>query len=291
MLIYISIVQTIKNTLASIALCVAIVSCSSPEEEPDYVARLGDSHLLKEEVDFALENIPMSLDSLQAKTQVIDNWVRNELLLQEAKRIDLTTDPEVRSRLRDSERSILVSWVISQLHERAEEPSEAEIRTYYQNNLSKLSVREPFLRVRFLSTKDSLSAVNARGVLVEINDSNSPDSLWQSYIDRFAVDREASSTLSANYYPASRLLRSYPGIFRLLQGRTSSFVGPLVKEDGEFQVFQLVDQVKEGATPKLDWIREEISNILWIRQRKQLVTQEVQKLRNKALSSGDLRIK
>jgi len=233
----------------------------------------------------------MSLDSLQAKTQVIDNWVRNELLLQEARRIDLSTDPDVRSRLRDSERSILVSWVISQLHEQAEEPNENEIRSYYQNNLPKLSVREPFLRVRFLSTKDSLSAVNARGALLNLNESNSPDSLWQSYIDRFAVDREASSTLSANYYPASRLLRSYPGIFRLLQGRTSSFVGPIVKEDGEYQVFQLVDQVKEGATPKLDWIREEIRNILWIRQRKQLVTQEVQKLRNKALSSGDLRIK
>ncbi len=274
-----------------IGLASVVWACSEPPEEPNYVAKLGDSYLLSEELDFALENAPLSLDSLQAKAQVVDNWVRNELLLQEANRKNFDTDPEVRNRLRDSERSILVAWVVSQLHENAQEPSELEIRNYYEDNVSKLALREPFVRVRFLSTSDSLAALEARKQLTDMLNAESPDSLWQSAIDRFASDREAASTLSANYYPASRLLRSNPTVFRSLQGRTRPFVGPIVKEGDVFQVFQLVEQIPEGSSPKLDWIRNEVRNILWIRKRKQLVTREVQNLRNKALSSGSLQIK
>ncbi|NBC16532.1 MAG: peptidyl-prolyl cis-trans isomerase [Bacteroidetes bacterium] len=284
-------VRRLPGTLwGGLLLCLMVVSaCGNQTPPEDYVARVGDAYLTQQELSEALADMPPRRDSAGARTQVIDRWVTNELLYQEAQRRNLRAVPDVRRRIEESERSVLIDALVSRVYEEdLDTPSAAEINAYYQRNRDRLRLREPFVRVRYLSTTAPDSAEAARRLLRDALRQDAADSLWPGIVQRFALDSEAALTLADTYYPERSLFAQYPALRDLMPRLGTGEVAPVIEADSLHHVLHLVDRAPAGTIPELAWIEDDVQRQLLIDARKQMYARHVQRLRNRALSRNAL---
>ena len=272
-------------------MAILIWGCSDEPVRDEFVARVGDEYLTHEDVVSAISAMPAALDSAHAARQVVDRWVRDELLAQEARSRSIQEDDEVKRRLQENERAVLISSLVDQLYEEVEPATEREIAAYFERNVGSLLLREPFLQVRYLTTSDSSAAVRAVAMLDTLASVENADSLWNAYVELQSEDVDASTIMSTSYFPSSRLFRNVPYLRDAVAPLAVGESVVVVANDSLFHVIQLADRVDAGTAPELDWIVEEIQNRLLIDKRKQLYTDQVQRLRNRALAEGRLEIR
>ncbi|HMB90775.1 MAG TPA: peptidylprolyl isomerase [Rhodothermales bacterium] len=268
------------------------IHCGQPPAEEDYVARVGPSTLSESELTASLENLPERLDSAEARKQFIDQWVTNELLYQEALRSDLRSDPDVQQRLLESERSVLVDALISRLYEQ-EPPTimKGEIRSYFERYRERLRLREPFVRVYYLTTPSEADAAEVHQHIQSASFQAVADSLWPDKARQYGDDVEGAISLASNFFPESRLFTDQPvlreQVMRLQPGQTA----PLIEDDEVWHVLQVAERVPAGTLPELPWIESDIHRRLALDARKQMYERQVQRLRTEALSRNALDVR
>lgn len=279
-------------------LAVVLGGCGSEPARPDFVARVGEAVLTRADLSGALEAMPAGMDSATAKAQYVEQWVTSQLLALEAERRGLRDTYEVQRQLAENERNVLAAALLGALYEADESTiSTADLETYFERNRTRLRLREPYVRIRFVETPSRADAETALAALQEIvHDDPNPtaaDSAFVALARLHAADTTATLALARSYIPQSRLARqtgTAPGtvVAQLEPGETSPV---LATPDSAFYVIQLVERVPAGAEPQLAWIAEDIRRQLAIERRKQAVAREVQRLRTEAEARGDLRVR
>jgi len=265
-----------------------VSSCTTDEPPESYVARVGDHYLRQEQLDRRLQGLAPSLDSSQARQQVIDQWVTRTLLLWEAQRLNLENDPDVRRELEKQRRSTLVTAMTNRLHEATDvSPTEDEIRSYFEQHREQFRLREPYVRIRFLSTTQLDSAQTVRTTLQSMSPA-ARDTAWTGIVQRFAADTARAHTLSEKFMPAGRLPSLLPYSADQVAALQPGDLGPIVEARERYHLIELVERVPKGTEPRLAWVREEIQRRLRIENRKQMYAREVQRLRNRARADNIL---
>lgn len=273
--------------------CCALLSagCDQQEDPETYVARVGDRYLMQEDVERQLDALPARPDSAVARQQIIEQWVTNELLYQEADRRGLREDEEVQRQLEESERNVLVNALISEMYEESEiTPTPAEMQSYYERHKEQLRLRESFVRVRYVETDTREEAEQARSAIQEATIAER-DSVWESVVAHLANDPELATDVSKDFYPESRIFAGKPVLRDALNGLLDGQTAPILETDSTFVVMQLAQRVPAQTIPQPEWIEEELARRLIIQGRKQLYARQVQRLRNEALAREDLEIK
>lgn len=268
------------------------MGCGAPESPGEFVARVGDAYLSAEELGLALQDLHSFHDSTGARQQIIDQWITQELLYQEARARNLEQDENVRRQLEASQRAVLIDAYVQELYtEDIAPPSDSDLQSYYDLNRDRLRLREPFVQIRYLSTANPDTAREARQHLQAATTAGTIDSLWLPLVQRFASDPEGSQALSMTYYPERHLLTDLLAVNRLLPRLQANQISAIIETDSMFHIVQLVARAPAGAIPERSWIEDEIHRQLLLDERKQLYVRHVQRLRNEALSENSLEIK
>ncbi len=274
-----------------VACILGLTACKEKHEDVEYIARVGDQLLTKDDLGPMFEVFPLGLDSSEAMEQIAEEWVKNELIAQEAIRRGLRNDVEVQRLLEENERSVLVSTFVSRLfQEEPLDPSREEVEAYYAQNVDQLALREDYIRVRYLTTRDAAQAEQARLLLRDATVAGKADSLWPSLLDRYALDKNASSMLSNTFYPRSVLFPSAQ-LREMVARLNVNQISPVIQEGENFHFVQVAERRNAGAVPELSWIESELKQRLTIEARKQMLARQVQRLRTEALAREDLEIK
>ena len=278
--------------ITSFLLCVIFVAACKPEAtDVEYIARVGDRLLTKDDLGPMFELFPIGLDSSEALEQIAEEWVKNELIAQEAMRRGLRNDDEVQRLLEENERSVLVSTFVSRLfRDETLDPTEEEIEAYYAQNADQLALREDYIRVRYLGNTDASLAEEARLLLRDATAAGKADSLWPSLIEQFAMDKDASVMLSSQFYPRSVLFPSAQ-LRDMVTRLNLNQISPVVEEGGNYHFVQVAERRSAGQIPELSWIEDDLKQRLTIEARKQMLARQVQRLRTEALAREDLEIK
>lgn len=283
-----------RRCLLAILLLVCgfgLSACKSKQIEVDYIARVGERVLTEEDLGPLFEVFSIGQDSSEALEHVAEEWVKNELIVQEAIRTGLRNDVEVRRLLEESERSVLVSTFVSRLfQEETLNPSEEEIEAYYARNADQLALRDDYIRVRYLENRDAAQAEEARLLLLDATVAGKADSLWPFLVERYALDKEASIMLSSQFYPRNILFPSAQ-LRDMVTSLSLDQISPVIDDGGQFHFVQVAERRNAGAIPELSWIEEELKQRLTIEARKQMLARQVQRLRTEALAREDLEIK
>ncbi len=274
--------------LAAVLLLVA--QCGGEPASADYVARVGDQYLTQAELRGALRYVPPGRDTADARQQVVGQWVRGALLYQEAERRGLRADSAVQQRLRESERSVLISALIGQMRAQAGPPTTAEMQGYFAQHREQLRLREPFVRLRYLTTDRLAAAQEARRALLEAVEEDDAAARWPRLVRRFASDTATARRLSESYYPQQQLFTAVPAARTVLEGLRPGRAAPVFEAGGRFYVLQLVDRLPAGTMPEPAWVEGEVRRRLLIQRRKQIITRQVQRLRNEATARGELMV-
>lgn len=275
-------VPTFRRVLGAILLAALLSGCETEDPPANYVARVDNHYLTQDQLNDMLKGLGPVPDSTEAREQVIEQWVEQTLLYREAQRLNLSEDPDIEQRLKERRRNTLVSALQNRIHEEMDqEPSDEEIRTYFERHQDQLTIREPYVRIRHLATASEDTAQIVREELVA-NRGTDADSLWARLTRQYASSPSRAHALSERFYPEGRLFDQLPYLRDELSALREGEVTPVTRDNNQYHVLQLVRRIPEGTEPELQWMEDEIRRRLRIRNRKQMYAREVQRLRTRA---------
>lgn len=270
-------------------LLISIACCQRPTSSDEFVARVGDAYLLQPDLEASLANLASDVDTTEARRQIIEQWINSELLYQEALRLRLSNREDVRRRMDESARAVLIEGLISEYHKKSDhEITPVDVATYYENNKEQLRFREPFVHVRYLRSPSQDSLELARQLLLQ---AANPDSIFLSLIERFSSSAKEVLKMTQNYHPESRIFGNQTALSEILRNTSPGQQAQIVRIDSLYHFLQVIDRSPAGTIPELPWIEGFVREQLMIGFRKQNYVRSIQSLRVEADFREDIEIR
>lgn len=262
--------------MLNVALLLTLCQCSSIPEDPDsVVARVNLSTLTVDELDAELEATALYAATPQMRKDRVSDWIRTELLYQEALRLNLDSDVKTVRELDRMRREHLANVVLEHMAaDSAIVVSDEEVETYFEANRQEFAYVEPELRLSVIVLPDETTARQIHNQLarrrVTFEELARTRSIHPSSIDGGDLgflNRADISDVSVREI-----------VFSLSAGQVSR---PVVSESGSF-IFRVVERREAGTLPPLDEVSGEIVNRVLRDKRRNLVRQFVDALRQAA---------
>ena len=272
-------------------LLLLLPACKGSPTDEEYLARVGNRTLTAQDIKPTLDATAYQQDSSEALQQIVEGWIKDELIAQEAIRRGLRNDSEVQRLLEENERQVLVSAFINKLiQDNLPIPADEEIEAYYAQNMEQLALRDDYLRVRYIGASSLEDANQLRITMRDATVEGTLDIIWEDLVSEYAQDQDASLILASRFHPKS-ILFSSAQLNAIVGNLDVNQISAVHQEGDTYHVIQLAERMPAGSIPTLDLIKEEIKERLTIDTRKQLVARQVQRLRTEALAQEDLEIR
>jgi PPIC-type PPIASE domain len=268
-------------------LILTLAGCGANEVDSDFVARLGNETLSREELSRALLGLTPGMDSTDAARHMVEQWMTNELLVAEARRRGIDREPSVRANLLKAQSSVLVSALLEQLYDNSDDgPTDQAIQAYFERNRERFRLVAPYVQVRYLVTNAPERAQEARGQMARTDTSDA--AAWDALVLEFSTEPDLSASLARSLVPEARAFSEYPAVARTLGSLAIGRTSPVIPERGRYHVLQVLRRIPTGTLPQRAWIEESLRLQLQIESRKLLYARLVQRLRNEALAREQL---
>ncbi len=264
----------------------SLVSCqqTSQQDVEDALARVGNEYLT---VDQAVDDIPdavLSEDSVEALTQYRDNWIRQQLLLQEAQRLGLEQKPAIQQKIERAREEILrqalKDYVLTS-NESDLQITDEKARTYYQANKEQFVLEEDFVKFRHMRTSTIKEARNARQDLLD----GVP---WPEVARTYAINPSTVISESDQYWPISMAAQDIDIMNRYLKVIGQNEISPIQRVNGIYHFVQLIETRSEGDHPNLEWLIEQIKDWMTLNNRQRNFSSFVKNLYLKAESNNEV---
>ncbi|NIT56685.1 MAG: hypothetical protein GWN00_10765 [Aliifodinibius sp.] len=264
----------------------SLVSCqqTSQQNVEDALARVGNEYLT---VDQAVDDIPdavISEDSVEALTQYRDNWIRQQLLLQEAQRLGLEQKPAIQQKIEQAREEILrqalKDYVLAS-NESDLQITDEKARTYYQANKEQFVLEEDFVKFRHMRTSTIKKARNARQDLLD----GVP---WPEVARTYAINPSTVISESDQYWPISMAAQDIDIMNRYLKVIGQNEISPIQRVNGIYHFVQLIETRSEGDHPNLEWLIEQIKDWMTLNNRQRNFSSFVKNLYLKAQSNNEV---
>jgi len=274
------------SLLIILGIILSLVSCqqTSQQNADNALARVGNEYL---RVEQAIDDIPeavLSEDSVEALTQYRDNWIRQQLLVQEAKRLGLEQKSAIQQKIDRAREEILrqalKDYVLTS-SEKDVQISDEEARTYYQANKEQFVLEEDFVKFRHMRTKTIKEARNARQDLLD----GVP---WPEVARTYAINPSTVISESDQYWPVSMAAQDIDIMNRYLTVIGQSEISPIQRVNGIYHFVQLMDTRSEGDHPNLEWLIEQIKDWMTLNNRQRNFSSFVKNLYLKAESNNEV---
>lgn len=239
-----------NNLIEGILFPLFILSaCSEPEKPISYIARVNDSYLTESDLAELTDSLSVSEKS---KSSIIKNWVKQEILYQEAIKQGLTETKEFKRTIENTKRQLASAMVLDQFSASSKPVySDKDLENFFKE--TQTSFRLPFNSYYFnrIDFSDRETAVKFRTELI-LNG-------WDQALNKFAKDTclvnisNGSLISEQDIYPV-RLLRILEGLYPF----EISIVIP--DERGYYSVVQLLDKYSAQAIPPFEAVKQEVEN-------------------------------
>lgn len=253
-----------------------LTQCRSIPEDPDsVVARVNQSTLTVDELEAELEAAALPAATLQMSKDRVSDWIRTELLYQEALRLNLDSDAKTVRDLDRMRREHLANAVLEHMAaDSAIVVADEEIEAYFETNRQEFVYLEPELRLSVIVLPDETTARQVRNQL----------SRRRATFEELARTRSIHAS-SADGGDLGYLKRADISdvsvqeiVFSLSAGQISR---PVLSESGSY-LFRVMERREAGSLPPLDEVRGEIVNRVLRNRRRELVGRFVDALRQEA---------
>jgi len=241
--------------------------CSKEEKPSKYIAKVNKSVLTEEDVKSALlEDRNKGI----YREEYINNWIRTEILYQEAVDKGLLNDNEFKSLLDRNKKELASALLIKKLvDEEKIEPTDDEIKEYFDNNKNDFKLVDDAYRINEIEFDNFNNAVEFRNSLLETE--------WTR-----ALNQYRSSQSIIELLPQKLLLKYQIQPITLLRVITTLDINEvsvvLETEPMKFTVVQLLEKFSKDLIPPLDMVKNEVKERLSIIKRNQFTKEHIDKL-------------
>lgn len=266
-----------------------ILFCSSCQQSTNnqaenVLARVGSNYLTIQQATAAIPDFVLAEDSVNALYRYREDWIRQQLLLQEANRLGLNQKKEIREKLQKARQEVLREALKDYVIHTSEDEiqiTDNEARSYYQANKDKFELNEDFVQFRHMKTETIRAARAARQDLLD----GVP---WPEVARQYAINPEVTINESKQYWPISMAAQGVDIMHRYLTIIGQSEISPIQRVGGVYHFVQLMDKRTEGEQPDLDWLIEQIKDWMILNKRRRNFSSYVKNLYLKAKSNNEV---
>ncbi len=224
-----------------------LLACSESKKPEKYIAKVNDSYLTEPELDSMIDS---QFVSEKSKSVIIKNWVRREILFQEAVKEGLTDTKEFAATLELSKKELAAALLLEKYAAGMQQQfTQDELENFFEENQSsfRLPFNSYFLNRANFSERDAAVMFRSALIMNEWNGAVNEVKHTQQLVDL------ADSILipEQDIQPVS-LLRILEGLYPL----EISIVIP--DERGYYSVVQLIDKYSAGTIPPFSAVKSEV---------------------------------
>ena len=221
-----------------------LYACSESQKPESYVARVNDSYLTETDLS---ELIDSQYVSGKSRASIIKNWVRQEVLFQEAAKQGLTGTKEYLNTIEETKRELAAALLLNKYSKTLKpEYTNDDLVNYY--NKSRTSFRLPFNSyfLNQINFSDRDIAVQFRTAVIT--------SGWNEAVDEFGSDTALINVSNKILIPEQDV---YPGkLLRILEGLYPLEISIVIPDDrGYYTVVQLLDKYFAESVPPFDAVK------------------------------------
>jgi hypothetical protein len=259
---------------------VGLSSCArfaKKDENRTAVARVGNTYLYQDELrGITPPGLPQA-DSVQRVEAYIDSWIRKQLLIQEAtRRIDIN-EAEVERRILDYRYSIIAYEFQTQyVREKLDTAvSQTEIEAYYKGNVDNFILKQNIVQATFIKVPKTAPRIDRIKEMIEANSDRDEREL-KSYCLSFAA---AFQLADSTWMVFDDLVRNSP-LAEIPNKIQFLKANPYYEtSDDNYLYFLKVNnyRISDNVSP-LEFVRDEIRNIILNKRKVQLVQELEEKV-------------
>lgn len=257
-----------------------------PEKTSVILAEVGAKSLTKKEAKAEIPTHILEADSNAAYINYRDNWIRRQLILQEADRLNFNRREDVQKKLKHIKEEFTLQAVQDYIINEFDNDisvSEQEARNYYQQNKDKFTLDERYVRYRHLIAKSHQAATNAKRDLMR----GIP---WEEVAQKYSKYPDLKIRESERYWPISMAGGDISMLNRYLKIIGPSEISPIYHTGNEYHFVQLLDERPKGDHPDLDWLIGQIEDWLTLEKRKRAFNTYVKNLYLQGQANNEIKI-
>lgn len=268
-------------------LVVLASACANPHPENEVVlAEVGNHALTLSDARNAIPEHILQADSVNAFLNYRDDWVRKQLIIQEAYRLNIPNREAVRKEMQRIQDEYLVQvvqdFIIGEF-EMDLSVTDEEARDYYQQNKDKFILDERYVQYRHLIARNRADADNARNALLR-------GVSWEEVANQYSLYAELKIRESERYWPISVSGGDVDMLNRYLQVIGPSEISPIYRAGNEYHFVQLIGEKPKGEHPDLDWLIAQIKRWLELEKRKRAFNTYVKNLYLQGQANNEIKI-
>ncbi len=148
-----------------IPLLILLAGCGK-DSDSRVLARVNETKITGADLEREIDQLPFHsrtmLQSAEAQGRLLDEMVKRELLMQEAAKRKLASQPEIQARLEETRRNILLNALLTQEIRDKVKVEEPEVRSYFDKHRDELETSEIHLRQILLKDPQEAEQMHAR---------------------------------------------------------------------------------------------------------------------------------
>ena len=260
----------LNKTLTKIFLLagvLAIAACSKEQKKDDFIARVNDSYLTREE--FASLADTSNLNSAQ-KEQLIKKWIYQEVLFQEAAKEGITKAKDYLNIIKKSSYELAAAMLLEK-YESSEEInySDDDLINYYESDKNYFRLNSDSYRLNKVSFSSEDKAIKFRSLAL--------DSDWKKAVNVFVSDSSLIKNIESvfeeenNIYPVqlSRIIKDfYPDEISIV----------IAEKPGYYSIVQLLNKYNKQSVPPFEIIKSKVEKRFTAEKKKLLVEEYLKTL-------------
>ena len=265
------------------ALCVALAS-SCGNSTPDAVAHLGDAVLTMEELRERIPNNISAEDSTALAQEIIQSWLKDALVLQEAEKISDEEKLAVERRIEDYRTSLLIysyeqDWIKKNMDTVV---TNEQIQTYYEANKSSMKVNEHFIQLNFCSLPEKSKDVRNMTTAFASDDI----ATWEAFCVQVGAKHYYNYSTYVNWEQFAQLIPL--AIADRSQFITQATSTQQINFNGEIIWVKIGSYLLPGDSSPMEMVRSNIASILLNIRKQELLQKMKNGLYDQAKSEGKL---
>jgi peptidyl-prolyl cis-trans isomerase C len=154
--------RCLKCFVLGLILAISYIGCMGKNEKAEtnekVYARVNDARLTESGLKALVPKDFYDNLTPEHKKEIINEWVNNELLYQEALRSKIDKDPAIAQIIENSKRTLLSNELLESRIESVKTPDEKELRSYYENHKNNFTLQSPEYKVRYALFEDKKTA-------------------------------------------------------------------------------------------------------------------------------------
>ena len=262
----------------------SVVSNSGPDENAEVVARVYDNYLYKKDLD----GLGGGADSTQHAEAFVRNWIKKQLMVEEATRTIDYDEAEIERKVLDYRYALLLHeyerYVVNTRLKK--EVLEEEIRAYYDEFNGQFQLKQNVIRGLYVKVpKDAPRQNSLRRLMTRADTREDLEAYCYQYADNYNLDDSTwvSFDDAIKDMPLSSTVTD--------KGEFLKRTNLSVSSDDDFSYYLKIEEYKiSGEIPPLQFVSDDIVNIIINKRKTKLAEQHREDMYNEAKRNKDFEI-